>query len=78
MSAPAQMHSAVYTSPAVAASPSSQVVPGRAVPPGAPAQSSSTPTQAQFAFHASLPVLALFLALQRYYIQGLLLGSVKG
>lgn len=25
-----------------------------------------------------LPVLALFLALQRYYIQGLLLGSVKG
>ncbi len=25
-----------------------------------------------------IPVLALFLALQRYYIQGLLLGSVKG
>ena len=25
-----------------------------------------------------LPVLLLFLALQRYYIQGLLLGSVKG
>ncbi|HEX7817623.1 MAG TPA: carbohydrate ABC transporter permease [Dyella sp.] len=25
-----------------------------------------------------LPVLALFLALQRYYLQGLLLGSVKG
>ena len=25
-----------------------------------------------------LPVIALFLALQRYYIQGLLLGSVKG
>ena len=25
-----------------------------------------------------LPVLALFIALQRYYIQGLLLGSVKG
>jgi len=25
-----------------------------------------------------LPVLALFLLLQRYYIQGLLLGSVKG
>ncbi len=25
-----------------------------------------------------LPVLALFLALQRYYIQGLMLGSVKG
>ena len=25
-----------------------------------------------------LPVLALFLVLQRYYIQGLLLGSVKG
>ena len=24
-----------------------------------------------------LPVLALFLALQRYYLQGLLLGSVK-
>jgi multiple sugar transport system permease protein len=24
-----------------------------------------------------LPVLALFLALQRYYIQGLLMGSVK-
>jgi multiple sugar transport system permease protein len=25
-----------------------------------------------------LPVLLLFLALQRYYLQGLLLGSVKG
>jgi multiple sugar transport system permease protein len=25
-----------------------------------------------------LPVLVLFLALQRYYLQGLLLGSVKG
>jgi multiple sugar transport system permease protein len=25
-----------------------------------------------------LPVLVLFLLLQRYYIQGLLLGSVKG
>jgi multiple sugar transport system permease protein len=25
-----------------------------------------------------LPVLVLFLALQRYYIQGLLAGSVKG
>ena len=25
-----------------------------------------------------IPVLLLFLALQRYYIQGLLLGSVKG
>jgi multiple sugar transport system permease protein len=25
-----------------------------------------------------LPVLILFLALQKYYIQGLLLGSVKG
>jgi multiple sugar transport system permease protein len=25
-----------------------------------------------------LPVLALFLALQRYYLEGLLLGSVKG
>ena len=25
-----------------------------------------------------VPVLVLFLALQRYYIQGLLLGSVKG
>jgi len=25
-----------------------------------------------------VPVLLLFLALQRYYIQGLLLGSVKG
>jgi multiple sugar transport system permease protein len=25
-----------------------------------------------------VPVLALFLVLQRYYIQGLLLGSVKG
>ncbi len=25
-----------------------------------------------------LPVLLLFLALQRHYIQGLLLGSVKG
>ena len=25
-----------------------------------------------------LPVLGLFLALQRYYMQGLLLGSVKG
>ena len=25
-----------------------------------------------------LPVLALFLLLQRYYLQGLLLGSVKG
>jgi len=25
-----------------------------------------------------LPVLLLFLVLQRYYIQGLLLGSVKG
>ena len=25
-----------------------------------------------------LPVLLLFLMLQRYYIQGLLLGSVKG
>jgi multiple sugar transport system permease protein len=25
-----------------------------------------------------LPVLALFLALQKHYIQGLLLGSVKG
>jgi multiple sugar transport system permease protein len=25
-----------------------------------------------------LPVLALFLALQKYYIEGLLLGSVKG
>jgi multiple sugar transport system permease protein len=25
-----------------------------------------------------LPVLVLFLALQKYYIQGLLLGSVKG
>jgi multiple sugar transport system permease protein len=25
-----------------------------------------------------LPVLVLFLCLQRYYIQGLLLGSVKG
>jgi len=27
---------------------------------------------------AVVPVLLLFLALQRYYIQGLLLGSVKG
>jgi multiple sugar transport system permease protein len=26
----------------------------------------------------TLPVLLLFLALQRYYLQGLLLGSVKG
>jgi multiple sugar transport system permease protein len=25
-----------------------------------------------------LPVLALFLALQRHYLEGLLLGSVKG
>jgi multiple sugar transport system permease protein len=25
-----------------------------------------------------LPVLLLFLVLQRYYLQGLLLGSVKG
>jgi multiple sugar transport system permease protein len=25
-----------------------------------------------------VPVLALFLALQRYYLRGLLLGSVKG
>ena len=25
-----------------------------------------------------IPVLLLFIALQRYYIQGLLLGSVKG
>ena len=25
-----------------------------------------------------LPVLVLFLALQRYYMQGLLVGSVKG
>jgi len=25
-----------------------------------------------------IPVLALFLLLQRYYIQGLMLGSVKG
>jgi multiple sugar transport system permease protein len=25
-----------------------------------------------------LPVLALFLVLQRYYIEGLLVGSVKG
>jgi multiple sugar transport system permease protein len=25
-----------------------------------------------------LPVLVLFLLLQRYYLQGLLLGSVKG
>jgi multiple sugar transport system permease protein len=25
-----------------------------------------------------VPVLVLFLALQRYYIRGLLLGSVKG
>jgi multiple sugar transport system permease protein len=25
-----------------------------------------------------LPVLVLFLALQRHYLQGLLLGSVKG
>jgi len=25
-----------------------------------------------------LPVLILFLALQRYYLQGLLVGSVKG
>jgi multiple sugar transport system permease protein len=25
-----------------------------------------------------LPVLALFLALQRHYIDGLLLGSIKG
>jgi len=25
-----------------------------------------------------LPVLAVFLALQRYYLQGLLSGSVKG
>ena len=25
-----------------------------------------------------IPVLALFLAMQRYYIEGLLLGSVKG
>jgi multiple sugar transport system permease protein len=25
-----------------------------------------------------LPVLALFLALQRYYLEGLLMGSVKG
>jgi multiple sugar transport system permease protein len=25
-----------------------------------------------------IPVLALFLALQRYYLRGLLLGSVKG
>ena len=25
-----------------------------------------------------LPVLVLFLALQKYYIEGLLLGSVKG
>jgi multiple sugar transport system permease protein len=25
-----------------------------------------------------VPVLGLFLALQRYYIRGLLLGSVKG
>jgi multiple sugar transport system permease protein len=25
-----------------------------------------------------LPVLVLFLALQKYYIQGLLVGSVKG
>jgi multiple sugar transport system permease protein len=25
-----------------------------------------------------LPVLVLFLALQRYYIQGLLIGSIKG
>lgn len=25
-----------------------------------------------------IPVLLLFVALQRYYIQGLLLGSVKG
>ena len=29
-------------------------------------------------FAESLPVLLLFLVLQRYYIQGLLLGSVKG
>jgi multiple sugar transport system permease protein len=26
----------------------------------------------------TLPVLILFLALQRHYIQGLILGSVKG
>jgi multiple sugar transport system permease protein len=25
-----------------------------------------------------LPVLVLFLALQRYYMQGLMMGSVKG
>jgi len=25
-----------------------------------------------------LPVLVLFLAMQRYYLEGLLLGSVKG
>ena len=25
-----------------------------------------------------VPVLALFLAMQRYYLEGLLLGSVKG
>jgi multiple sugar transport system permease protein len=25
-----------------------------------------------------LPVLVLFLALQRYYLEGLLIGSVKG
>jgi multiple sugar transport system permease protein len=25
-----------------------------------------------------LPVLALFLVLQRYYLQGLLMGSIKG
>jgi multiple sugar transport system permease protein len=25
-----------------------------------------------------LPVLVLFLALQRYYLEGLLMGSVKG
>jgi multiple sugar transport system permease protein len=26
----------------------------------------------------TLPVLVVFLALQRYYIQGLMMGSVKG
>src|SRR5690606_4714990 len=56
---PTHSQSALSTSLIVAGLPSSQTVPGRALPPGVPLQSSGWPTQLQFAFQVSLPVFTL-------------------